>query len=586
MNSRTKLWIGALGALSVLAAACGDDGGGDGASSTTAASGSTAASAVASTTTAAPVSGGTLTVGTYQETLGLDPLVSTGGGITGGNEMAAIYDTITRWDPDKNTYVPRTAESVTPNADNTEWTIKIRSGIKFTDGTDYDADAVLFHFNRELSGVIAGVPACEETRSCPRNSTQPTGYLSANVKSVAVVDKSTVKVTMTQPWPTFPAALSAQFGMVVSPTAVKAACPAEKSATPASCSFSVKPVGAGPFMIDVFAKGESITLKKNPNYWNGPVYLDGLKFVNLGDAGGDKNADGLKTGSLQVAYLRQWSAIRSAGDAKFPGFSNVLSGGLLLLMNNGLTVTCANGTPVVCAGKPDGPYTPPVATSRVKVRQGIAAAIDYAQFDARVNDGKGQPDSGLLSKSFPYFPGVEGPKYDLAKAKQLFSEAKADGWDGKLRFVCSTTPYGEKFAQTFQTMMAAAGATVETKLIANPSTDVIINRDYESACWGFSPYSDDLGFWQLYGNLASTSASNRMGYKSPAMDAGLAAVRAATTNDAKKAGYKLMADAYLAEQPALSVGALEERVAWNPKVQGLQVSVQTQVLFAKAWIKP
>ncbi|HRT04381.1 MAG TPA: hypothetical protein P5204_01655 [Kiritimatiellia bacterium] len=172
--------------------------------------------------------------------------------------------------------------------------------------------------------------------------------------------------------------------------------------------------------------------------------------------------------------------------------------------------------------------------------------------------------------------------FDVPNAARILAIEQDDWMFGNK----TTAAWRARGAITNRILEPAAGATVETKLIANPSTDVIINRDYESACWGFSPYSDDLGFWQLYGNLASTSASNRMGYKSPAMDAGLAAVRAATTNDAKKAGYKLMADAYLAEQPALSVGALEERVAWNPKVQGLQVSVQTQVLFDKAWIKP
>jgi len=47
-------------------------------------------------------------------------------------------------------YVPRTAESMTPNADFTQWTTKIRAGIKFTDGTDYNADAVKFTLDREM----------------------------------------------------------------------------------------------------------------------------------------------------------------------------------------------------------------------------------------------------------------------------------------------------------------------------------------------------------------------------------------------------------------------------------------------------
>ena len=82
-----------------------------------------------------------------------------------------------RYDVATKQYTPQTAESVTANADSTEWTIKIRPGIKFTDGTDYDADAVSFGILRHVSGLIPGIPACEELRACPRNSISSAGYM-------------------------------------------------------------------------------------------------------------------------------------------------------------------------------------------------------------------------------------------------------------------------------------------------------------------------------------------------------------------------------------------------------------------------
>jgi hypothetical protein len=69
------------------------------------------------------------------------------------------------------------------------------------------------------------------------------------------------------------------------------------------------------------------------------------------------------------------------------------------------------------------------------------------------------------------------------------------------------------------------------------------------------------------------------------MDAALATVRAARTDDEKKAGYKAMAETYVAEQPLLVVGALEERATWHPNVQGVTPTVQTIVHLDKAWIK-
>ena len=63
-------------------------------------------------------------------------------------ELAAIYDTLMRFDPLTGKYEPLTAESMTPNADFTVWTLKLKPGVKFTDGTDYNVDAVKFTLDR------------------------------------------------------------------------------------------------------------------------------------------------------------------------------------------------------------------------------------------------------------------------------------------------------------------------------------------------------------------------------------------------------------------------------------------------------
>ena len=131
----------------------------------------------------------------------------------------------------------------------------------------------------------------------------------ALVKDIVATDNLTVKVTLTEPWTSFPYALASEPGMIPSPTALKK-CDATKN--PNTCDFNLKPVGAGPFMVTAFKVGESIEMVKNPDYWNGPVYLDGIKFVALGDLGGDKTYDAFKTGTVQGAYLRVASAVAQA----------------------------------------------------------------------------------------------------------------------------------------------------------------------------------------------------------------------------------------------------------------------------------
>ena len=120
------------------------------------------------TTAKAPVAGGTITFGTFSETAGLDPIVSTGNGVTGYIEMAAIYDTIVRYNAQTGKYELNTAESVTANADSTEWTVKLKSSIKFTDGTAYDAEAVKFGMNRHRSGIAGCAAVCRAVRLPPQ----------------------------------------------------------------------------------------------------------------------------------------------------------------------------------------------------------------------------------------------------------------------------------------------------------------------------------------------------------------------------------------------------------------------------------
>ncbi|HEX7097370.1 MAG TPA: hypothetical protein VF183_15895, partial [Acidimicrobiales bacterium] len=100
-------------ALSMVGAACGDDGD----------SSKEVADPVEQS--GDPVAGGTLTVGVFSEVSSLDPILSGGTGFTGGSEQAAIYDQLVIYDSESDSYIPQTAESLTPNDDYTEWTLTL-----------------------------------------------------------------------------------------------------------------------------------------------------------------------------------------------------------------------------------------------------------------------------------------------------------------------------------------------------------------------------------------------------------------------------------------------------------------------------
>jgi peptide/nickel transport system substrate-binding protein len=571
--------VALLAVFGVVASACGDDKSDDGGGQAT---GSTGGGA---TTTLAPQTGGTITMGTYSETAGLDPIVSSGNGVTGYIEMATIFDTIVRYNLDTGKYENNTAESVTNNADYTEWTVKLKSGIKFSDGTAYDAEAVKFGMNRHRSGTT-GAPTCQELYACPRNSTSSAAYMGI-VKSIDVVDPLTVKFTLSEAWTSFPYALSAEASMIPSPTAMKKCDPTKDVR---QCEFNIKPVGAGPFKIDSFKAKDSITVVKNPDYFGGQVYLDGVTFVNgINDAGGPNTLNALNANTVQMAFLRDPATVAAAHDKKYGGVSTIEQAGGIFLINIGVSITCAAGKPEpLCVGKPDGATQANPPTKDLKVRQAIAAAIDPKVLNDRGYSGKGLMGSELLQSDFRWNPGVTGPKYDLAKAKQLVTEAKAGGWDGKLRLLYNNSPTASAIGLAAQTMLQAAG--IDASLDVGKDTNgqinqVLVLRDYDVTGWGIAISPDDGALWGLTQNLLSTSTSNRIGYKSPAVDTALKALRVAKTDDEKKALYKTIADNVANDVPVLPFAKIEEFIAWNSKVHGVRQVNRSGVLFDKAWIE-
>ena len=324
MRIRRRVQFVALAVVvGLVAAACGDDGGSGDATASSTTAGSTGTTTPA--TTVAPKVGGSVTMGVYIEPSGLDPVVAQGGGTGGNHELGAIYDTLMRIDPVTKVFVPQLAESIAPNGDGSEFTLKLRSGVKFSDGSDYDADAVMFGLKRHVQYGSAFA-----------------GQVSS-VKEYTVVDKLTLKLTLTAPWPNFPYVLSNAPGMIPSPTAIKLACP-DLTKAARDCAFSSKPVGAGAFVVDSYKPKEALIVKRSPTYWGGAAYLDSVKFVFI--AGAQGTYDALKTGTLQVGFLREPQVIKTAVDDKqFDQYTLIQGFGGIALLNNG-QITCKGGIAV------------------------------------------------------------------------------------------------------------------------------------------------------------------------------------------------------------------------------------------------
>ena len=193
-----------------------------------------------------------LVVGVVLEPPHLDP---TAGAAAAIDEVvyANVFEGLTRIGP-KGEVLPALAESWTISDDGKTYTFKLHTGVKFHDGSDFNADDVKFSLDRARA----------------QNSTNAQKGLFAAIDTVDAVDPSTLKVTLKNPQGSFLYNMGWGDAVIVAP----------KSAE----TNKEKPIGTGPFKFENWAKGASITITKNPDYWGEPVALEKAEFRIIPDA--------------------------------------------------------------------------------------------------------------------------------------------------------------------------------------------------------------------------------------------------------------------------------------------------------------
>ncbi len=179
-----------------------------------------------------------------------------------------FYDSLVTVDKDLN-WRPFLAESITANADSTVFTIKLREGIKFHDGTDLNADAGMLNFNNTVKSLLVGASLKDVAKDAEGNAV------------MEKIDELTYTIATAVPWPLFPYYLGGQAGFVASKKWL--------DEVTAGTGDATKAVGTGAFTLESFAPGDKLIVKKNPNYWlkdadgNALPYLDEIEFRVIPD---------------------------------------------------------------------------------------------------------------------------------------------------------------------------------------------------------------------------------------------------------------------------------------------------------------
>ncbi|WP_305094338.1 ABC transporter substrate-binding protein [Prescottella sp. R16] len=453
-------------------------------------------------------------------------------GAAGGTEMAAVYDVLVRYDAETQQFEPQLAKAVEVAPDQLGWTITLRDGVTFSDGSPLDSRAVKWSIERFVAGKGTGSELWSDT-----------------VTDISTPDAATVVVTLDKPWSDFESMLASGFGLVVAPSSQN--------------GDVFTPIGAGPFVVDRFAQREELVLNARPDYWAGSPNLEKLRFVSLG---GDQNTlESLKSNGIQMAFLRSPEVVDQARSANLPGFIDTQDLGSIGVINN----------------RPGRPG------SDVRVRQAMAYAIDPQALDDRVNNGTGLPGSDMFPSFSQWHTDVAGLPTDPDRAKSLLDEAKADGYDGRLSFLSLQEPTAQRRALAVQAMLQAVGFTVTIDYV-NSATDqtkrVLVDHDFDAAGSSLS-LNDAVPFQRLNTHLQSSSVLNSAGYSNPEMDSLLAELQTAKTADEKRPIFARIQQVVNDTVPFATWSAQAVFVPWTSSVHGVTPTLDSVILFDKVWIE-
>jgi peptide/nickel transport system substrate-binding protein len=409
------------------------------------------------TETTKPTEGGKMTFALDAETTGGWCLAEAQLAIAGIQVARAVYDYLAVPD-DKGGYVPSLADKITPNADYTSWTIHLRSGIKFSDGSPFNAQIVKDNLDA-YRGTYAG------------RSPLLFVFVFGDIASTTVVDPMTVKVDMKTPWASFPAHLYeyGRLGMM------------GKAQLDSGKNCYKDMIGTGPFKVQSWVPNNQMVTVKNPNYWRKDSfgqqlpYLDQLIFKPVPD--GTAMLNGLKSHAFDLANSDDTTTV-------IPGLLS--------------DVKAKSIDMAVATNNPETSYTifntAKEPFNNILARQAWAYAYNRVLYNKLRNNDLNQIANG------PFGPGVLGyldntglPKYDLNKAKDLVQQYKTQtGKDLSLTLSIPNDAASQSSAGVVQDMMKAAGITVSLKPEEqSQQINDVIAGSYQAAAWrnhpGFDP---------------------------------------------------------------------------------------------------
>jgi peptide/nickel transport system substrate-binding protein len=475
--------------------------------------------------------GGQVTLGVEEDIAGFDPLTVGIYGTAALASAALLFDTLTRID-DEGRVQPRLALSWSASSDFRTWTFKLRPGVKFQDGTPFNAQAVAFNYQRMMN---------------PDNHCRCAFFL-VGIDHVEAADDLTVVYHLRVP---------ADLPPLLSPSASVNVFHSPKAIQELGTDYNRHPVGTGPFRLKSWQAGDRIVFERNGDYWDaGHPYLDQVVIRPLPDAG--TRFASLLAGDVDIIWDDITDdVVRARAIATLRVNDYVGSGVAAIVLNT---------------------KTP--ALSDVKVRQALRYAVDMQALSDNFDHGIRKPARDPFGRGSFVTCGDTGVlPYDPAKAEALLKE---HGAPVRLNFMVTAEPRGMALGQIFQEFWSAVGVSVTVDPVDQTT---FITKSFQHAF--------EIGGWrivdaadpdpQLYADFHTGSAVNTASYSNAEVDHLLDDARANGDRERRVADYCKIAR--ILNQDVPWIWGLENRYFSIAKatLMGVHKQYSDTVDVADAW---
>lgn len=418
--------------------------------------------------------------------------------------------------------VPQLATAWKWSADAKELTMTLRQGVKFHDGTPFNAEAVVYNINRDMT-----LP--ESRRKSELTS----------VDKVEATGEYDVKFTLKSPDVTLLAQLSDRAGMMVSP----------KAAKELGAKFGNNPACSGPFKFVERVQQDRIVLEKFQDYWNKDnIFVDKVTYLPIPDT--TVRLANLRSGDLDmIERLAPSDAQAAKSDSKLT-YADAIGTGYMALYAN-----IANGP------RADNPFG-----KDKRIRQAFSLAIDREAVNQVVFEGTSVAGNQPFPPNSPWFDkDIPVPARDVEKAKALLKEAGYDRFP--LEIQVTNNPTVMQMMQVVQSMVAEAGFDVTLK--ATEFATLLSEQtagNYQLSRSDWSGRVDPDG--NIHQFITCKGGINDVKYCNPEVDRLLNEARQSTDDAARKQKYDAAAAILNDDLPIIYLGHQAWIWALNKNVTG------------------